>query len=257
MIRPEAVSASQAAHSVWSTPGTLVELRLPKQATAAADVVEAPEGAVLLNNPDGSHTFFWVPDAADIGKHEVTIQLSDSGNTILQLDYQFQVDVLESGSLVPRLNPLPTLQLGDEPDKSATTGIHQLAAGQPYELLINVRDQGEKRPVLNIHGVASAALWQPESDSSYRLRWTPGVADIGYTNLTVYAVDGEQPLQYSSKHLNLQVHAKPNAENQMEWLDKRFDLQPMEPKSAAPVISSAPVEQEEQPARTVVTGSLP
>lgn len=246
--------AGQAKHTVWTTPGTLIEVRLPRRFDAlAARLLDAPEGAVLLENPDDSDTFFWVPSAADIGIRRVAIQLNAGSGQQGQL-YQLQIDVLESESLPPRLNPLPELQLSTSLSATRADGIHRLAAGQTYELLAVARDTGEKPPRLNLHGAASSALWQAETAASYRLEWTPGEADIGYSNLTVYAVDGDRPAQYSSRDLNLLVQAQALGDRE-DWLDKRFEIQPQD-KPVTPGRTQLS-DQQVNPAMPIVSGSLP
>ena len=256
LVHGETTVTTQPAHTVWSTPGALVEVRLPRHHALTARLLDAPEEAVLLDNPDGGHSFFWVPSTIDIGVRVVTVRFSEGVDR--SRDYQLQLDILESASLPPRLNPLPELKLSSNSGQGITDEIHQLAAGQTYELLAIARDNGQEPPLLNLHGAASAALWKPVSDSSYQLQWTPSEADIGYSNLTIYAVDGERPAQYSSRNLNLLVHAEPQDPDRQEWLDKRFDEQ-LQRAPLEPVRTSNNDQQgaKQPPSDKVVSGALP
>lgn len=222
-------------HSTWSTPGGLVEVEFPTLVNSNKNTHELapvelvsglPDGAVLLDNEDGSRTFYWVPSISDIGSSRVSVKMLDGfdGSTIAL--HQLRVEVLEVESSKSRLNRRPKLEIQSGLDTHSNGGIHRLVPGKPFEILATAIDDSGRAPVLNVQGLPATASIIHEGDASQRIRWVPGEDEIGFGNIRVYAVDAEVSGQYELANINLLVE---NEELELSvsgsWLDQQLDNQ--------------------------------
>lgn len=200
-------------HTVWATPGSLVEVRLPALPTGPTNGDDpepvlltggVPDSAEILENLDETHTFFWVPVVADIGEVTISMRQLDGFDASVISEHRLQVTVLEAESESPRLNALPKLTIKTSA-AYRSNAIQLLTAGKPFELVANAVDSGADEPIVNVQGMPGDAHVERLAPSSQRVRWVPDKSLHGYEHVTVYAVDAAEPFQYSSADINMLV----------------------------------------------------
>jgi len=215
-------------HSIWATPGSLVEMRLPavRAAQAGNDQPEPvelvsglPVGAEILHNPDGTRTLFWVPVVADIGELTISFVQLDGFDASLISEHRLQIEILEAQSTSPRLNPSPKLEI--KTSAARTSGaIQHLVSGRPFEMVASAVDEGSEEPRINVQGLPANAEVETLAPSSQRVRWVPAKSLQGYQHVKIYAVDAAEPFQYSSRDINMLVEQESiNALSSGRWLE--------------------------------------
>jgi len=246
------VSAQQT-HSFWITPGELVTFRLPDKpdcdsVNREADTCDEsivfsrsmPDTAQLLDNPNGSRSFFWIPQAQDIGSRQVEfLYLDRSGSTEL-LNIALQLHVLEATFGGGRLNSLPDLTItGSTGNAIPKDGLLEIVKGEMVSLQLLAKDSDKSHPDLHAIDLPSKAIFKlaskreqlesqspihasegenrnrsrgysnsdgkSDGKSAVNILWNTDAVLNGYSNFTVYAVDKDYPLEFVSHTVNVLV----------------------------------------------------
>ena len=231
VLTSDRVKSARQTHSLWTTPGELVSFRIPAfdssnhdlgnldnfdtQETPSVVTRSKPDTAQLLDNPDGSHTFFWMPQARDIGSRQVDFFFFDhTGDTEL-LQIALQLHVLEASFGGDRLNSLPVLIVtatadGREDEKISDNGLLETFAGESVRLQLLATDTTIPRPGLHVIDLPHHATLQltseleknrefdqhnrrskqrsASSESRANILWDTTATSNGYTNFTVLSL---------------------------------------------------------------------
>ena len=250
-------------HSLWITPGELVTFRLPEKPdcdslNSEPDICDKsivfsgsmPDSAQLLDNPNGSRSFFWIPQAQDIGSRQVEFHYLDrSGGTEL-LKIALQLHVLEATFGGGRLNSLPDLTVtGSTGNAISKEGLLEVVKGEMVSLQLLATDTDKSHPDLHVIDLPSEAIIKltsereplenqspihasegenrnrirGNSNSAVNILWNTDAVLNGYSNFTVYAVDKDYPLQFVSHTVNVLI-------------EKAIDQRPVIHSAPTPVI---------------------
>ena len=236
--------ASEVEHTIWTTPGELVNFRVTPEllyASAAGDEQQwvatmkgRPNAAELLNNPDGSQSLLWVPVAADIGTWPLEIDVLSIGDSVERRTIRMQIEVLEGQVKLARLNALPDLLITDSSDLAVQNeAMVRAALLEPLNFRVIAKDIDSESPLVSLVGDAVNLIGvdkRVDGDSSTTTTDKVDAApegslkadsvvvegethNNGYQNFTVYAVDRKHPLQYVSQTVNVLVEeARPQGQ---------------------------------------------
>ena len=251
VLASDRAKSARQTHSLWTTPGELVSFRIPArpafdssnhdlgnldnfdtQETPIVVTRSKPDTAQLLDNPDGSRTFFWMPQARDIGSRKVDFFFFDHTGSTEQLQMTLQLYVLEARFGGDRLNSLPDLVVtakagGREDEAISDNGLLETVEGESVSLQLLATDTAIRQPDLHVidlpHHATLELTSEPGQNHEYdrpnrrpngrssgsesraNILWDTRATSNGYTNFTVYAVDQEYPLQFVSHTVNVLV----------------------------------------------------
>ena len=233
-------TASIVEHTIWTTPGELVNFRVTREllyASAASDeqgwvttLQGRPEAAQLLSNPDGSQSLLWVPVAADIGSWPLEFDVlkvgGSVGNSVERRKVRVQIEVLEGEVKLARLNSLPDLLITDSKDSAVQKdALVKAALREPLQFRVIAKDADGEAPLVSLLGESITVAGQNfsidsgDNSAPTTKRNAASVGSLkadsivlegntrrsGYQNFTVYAVDRKHPLQYVSQTINVLV----------------------------------------------------
>ena len=263
VLTSDRVKSARQTHSLWTTPGELVSFRIPAfdssnhdlgnldnfdtQETPIVVTRSKPDTAQLLDNPDGSRTFFWMPQARDIGSRKVDFFFFDHTGSTEQLQMTLQLYVLEAIFGGDRLNSLPDLTITGRADKTIPKdGLLEITRGESIRLQLLATDATSPDTDLHVIDLSPDATlkFTPEheqsgefdrykrqpnarsagNESRANIHWDTGATLNGYTNFTVYAVDQEHPLQFVSHTINVLVEKVINRRPQNRSVPITLDI---------------------------------
>jgi len=249
LVVADSDESAQQTHALWITPGELVTFRLPDKPDCDSmnhkpDISDRPivfsrslpDTAQLLDNPNGSHTFFWIPQAQDIGSREVEFLYIDCSDSTELLKVALQLHVLEATFGGGRLNSLPDLTItGSTGNAIPKDGLLEITKGEVVSLQLLATDSDRSHPDLHAIDLPSKAILDltskreqlesqslihasvsenhnrsrrnshSNSNSAINILWNTDAVLNGYSNFTVYAVDKDYPLQFVSHTVNVLV----------------------------------------------------
>ena len=136
-----------------------------------------PAGATLTpTNVYGTALLSWTPTAADLGTHDITVTVTDSGNGV--------AGRAESASRVVRV----VVRNSNQTPVLVPIGDRQVAEGELLSFDLRAVDPDGDRPTLATTALPAGAVLDPASG---RFSWRPALNQAGSYSITFAATDGQ------------------------------------------------------------------
>ena len=154
-----------------------------------------PEGAELIQSADGSVMLVWTPATDQLGIHDMKIIASS---------------VSPDGDTTERYIRLVVVENATENQAPYFEGLDSqiLTVGIPFEKAIKPIDPEGIAPALQVMGAPAGVTFFDLGDGTRLFRWTPGVGDIGVTEVTFIATDHDDASLSATVRVELQVNAQ-------------------------------------------------
>ncbi len=260
--------------SLWVTVGKLIELVLPRPIPSNSDsdidkysnndqpvyrfAQSSTVAASLVTNIDNSQTLLWVPTARDIGSNTFVLELDglDAGdqNNAISDNHVINIEVLQVSNDTSDQDQ-PSIAISPE----FTAGeVRVLQVGEPLSISIDARpsalqpvsmpvssgrsyDQSaETAPYLKILNMPEGATFRSTGEASGVINWTPTRADLGFTSISLIAVDADDHRHFATEALNIHVSESSGSRLIAGWsetglpIDENQVVAPVEPTKFNP-----------------------
>jgi MYXO-CTERM domain-containing protein len=132
-----------------------------------------PDGAMLMDNNNGTATLSWTPTSEQVGQHEITVNVADDQLPPLQDSETFTI----------------TVGGGNQPPVLASIGQRAFDYGLRLELPISATDADGDYLSISASNLPAGAMLTDYGNGTAQLSWTPTSEQIGEYSVSVRASD--------------------------------------------------------------------
>ncbi len=158
-------------------------------------LANAPLGAALQDNGDGTGTLAWTPGFGEAGNYAITISATDDGAPVAQDQETLTITVGD-------VNRPPTV---------APIGNHAANTNQLVAFQVSATDPDGDAVSCAVSGAPAGSSFVDNGDGTGNFSWTPGAADVGSHTMTITATDAGSPVQTASETVTVAVGLVNNA----------------------------------------------
>lgn len=181
--------------------------------TPGIRMLNAPVGATLEDNGDGSRTFRWRPPADVLAETVVIFQAFDAHDANLTSTQRLLMRVGEVGIVAPvEQSSADEFTVAQESTPTANRapelpaiGVQVLQVDQNYQLYIRPTDADGTVAGLTASALPQGASLDDAYDGSRVLRWTPSVDQQGEHRISFLAIDAQDASLTSERHIIFNV----------------------------------------------------
>jgi len=165
-----------------------------------------PEGASLNDNRDGTRTLNWTPNSAQIGLHNIDLELQDAVDPTIQTTVRWQLEVFNrSAGGEPLFDEVSENDFSNFAPILPNIPPQQITVGNTFRLMVRPIDPEGFVPELQLLTVLPGAEFTDAGNGARELVWTPSSENLGRVLLEFVAIDTLDDSMTTMKTIELSV----------------------------------------------------